>query len=347
MRRNRWLSAAVLVATVVLGVPSTSYAVDPKKPPPPPATSAGDDSSPLKYLAEGNKAFKAGKLPEAEAAYEQAFARKKVYDIAGNLAMAEAAQGKMREAAEHLAFALRLFPMTGDPAQREAMQKAFDQMKANVGQIKVKVNVGAAEVLVDGTKVGETPLEDDVFVEPGEHTIEAKKEDYKPFSQKVKADKGSTQTVTLTLVAAPKPNKEVIVEVPVQVPQKKRSMIPAIAAGGGAVLFAIIGGGLLGASGGKESDALALSKAIGRGRCLGATPDTRCAELESTAYQVSSLGNAGVGMLVTAGILGVGAITYLLLPPPKATSPTTRSGRIQVAPVVGADQGGMIISGAF
>ncbi len=80
-------------------------------------------------MVTGNRAFKEGRFDAAEKAYEAAFALEKGYDIAGNLGAAELAQGKHREAAQHLAFTLRLFPITGDPALRERMKKAFEQCR--------------------------------------------------------------------------------------------------------------------------------------------------------------------------------------------------------------------------
>src|SRR5438093_3313226 len=117
MKPYRWMVPALL-AVAALSAPRRSEASDTQ-------ASAEDSDKTRKYLAAGNKAFKAGKFAEAEEAYAQALALKKVHDIAGNLAMAEFAQGKMRAAAEHLAFALRLFPVTGEPAARDQMQKTF------------------------------------------------------------------------------------------------------------------------------------------------------------------------------------------------------------------------------
>src|SRR5689334_13313846 len=131
MKPYRWMVPALL-GVAALSTPRRSEASDT-----PVQMSAEDSEKTRKYLAAGNKAFKAGKFADAEEAYAQAFALKKVHDIAGNLAMAEFAQGKMRPAAEHLAYALRLFPVTGEPAARDQMQKTFDQCKGSVGTVRV------------------------------------------------------------------------------------------------------------------------------------------------------------------------------------------------------------------
>src|SRR6185437_10284447 len=151
--------------------------------------------------------------------YEAAFALKKGYDIAGNLGAAELAQGKHREAAQHLAFTLRLFPITGDPALREQMKKAFEQCQKEVGALRVKVAPAGAAVRVDGAPVtaedaskvasapaspaGEAPRVDEIFVDPGEHLVEAALDGYTGAPQHVSVAKGGSVEVAITLTPLP------------------------------------------------------------------------------------------------------------------------------------------------
>jgi hypothetical protein len=338
MRTCRWIGRAVVATAFVLGAPRPSAAADEAAP-----ISAEDNAKAIKFLAEGNKAFKVGRFAEAEAAYEKAFALKRVYDIAGNLGMTEFVQTKHREAAEHLAFGLRLFPITGDPGQRDQMQKWLDQCKKAVGTVKVNVNVRGALVYVDTKLVGETPLLDDVYLDPGEHTLEAKADGYKPMSQKVQADKGSALQATFNLAQLPKPKGKTVF---IEVPGKRRSIVPAIVVGAGAVVAAGVGVGVYVAAGGKKNDTVTLGDAIGQGGCATSAPDARCSDLMNTAHDVDMLRNIGTGVFVGAGVLAAGALTYLLWPNPKATRSPERTG-IQVAPLIGAGQGGMIVSGSF
>jgi hypothetical protein len=73
--------------------------------------------------------------------------------------------------------------------------------------------VPGATVLVDGKEAGQSPLADEVFVDPGARTIEAKLAGYKEAKQTVEAAKGSSLEVTVVMVAdvpradgAPKPD---------------------------------------------------------------------------------------------------------------------------------------------
>lgn len=328
----------------MLGAPRLCFAIDP----PHQATPEQSDKATTKFLADGNKAFKAGKFADAEAAYEQAFALKKGYDIAGNLAMAEFAQGKMRDASEHLAFALRLFPVTGDPGQRDQMQKTFDQCRSSVGTVKVTVNVKGALVYVDGKSVGEAPLADPVFVDPGEHTVEAKKpEEYKDASKKVTAAKGGTVEAALMMEELPKPKvgKEVVIEVP----GPRRTIVPGVVMGVLAVGAIGAGAGLFAVSKSKENQTydLANNQIKTTGACLGKVVDKRCDQVKSLAQQSDTFHNAAIGAFIGGGVLAIGTLTYLLLPSPKVKKTVIQSGGLHLTPVVGASQGGMIVSGAF
>lgn len=341
MNPQRWYCCGLLAAATLLGAPLPSHAGEPT-----PAPQSADAEA-AKWLSLGNKAFKEGKFDEAEKAYRQAFAVKKVYDIAGNLAMAEFAQGKTRDAAEHLAFALRSFPVTGEPAQREQMQKAYDQSRASVSALEVSVLPKGALVSVDGKPAGEAPLLDPVFVEPGKHTVKATLEGYRENSKSVDTQKGQSQRVSLELSALPK--QVVTVTTPAQ-PAPKRSPLPTFVAGGAAVASFIVGGALLGVSSGKASDVSDQATAIGGARksCVSTAVNydqAACTTLENTARSADTLHNAGVAMFVVGGVAAAGALTWLLLPAPKPKATATIT--LHPAPVLGPGQGGLLVSGSF
>ena len=355
MKLHRSIAPALLVAAAFASssgfvrAADTKSTVDAKTAPPPrpvPAKGSTDEQA-AKWLLQGNTAFEDGKFPEAEKAYREAFVLKPVYDIAGNLAMAEFAQSKHRDAAEHLALAIRLFPLTGDSATRDKMQKTFDQCKGHVGVVKVNVTtVRGAQVSVDGKVFGEAPLDDDLFLNPGTHTISVTAKGYKDASKSVDVKKGVASVVKLDLVLLP---PEVVVrngsDTP---PPAPRSKMPAIVLGGVAVIAAAVGGALLGVSGGKASDAREQATKFDGVRCVappGTNTNAACIELVNTANSAGSLHNAGIGMFVGAGVAAVAAVTYLLLPP-KAPKKASSTG-VRAAPMVGPDGAELLVSGSF
>jgi hypothetical protein len=347
----------LLVVAALAVIPGAAWAADTKAAapaktaaPPAAAPQGTDDERAAKWLSEGNKAFKDGKFAEAEKAYKEAFALKQVYDIAGNLAMAEFAQSKHRDAAEHLALAIRLFPVTGEPATREQMQKTFDQCKGHVGTVKVEVaTVRGAQVSVDGKVFGEAPLADDLFLEPGSHSISVTAKGYKDASRSVEVQKGIASVVKLDLVLLP---PDVVVRNgPEQTPPPPpRSKVPAIVLGGVTVLAAVVGGVLLGVSGGKASDARDQATALkGMGAHCNAPPGTNtnpaCVTLVDTIHSSDGLHNAGIGLFVGAGVVGVAAVTYLLFPAKAAKKPSSTG--VRATPMVGSDGAALLVSGSF
>lgn len=351
------MANALLVVAAFAVTPGAAWAADgkaasPAKTAPPaaaaPAAPTGtDDARAAKWLSEGNKAFKDGKFAEAEKAYREAFALKPVYDIAGNLAMSEFAQSKHRDAAQHLALAIRLFPVTGEPATKEQMQKTFDQCKGHVGTVKVEIaTVRGAQVSVDGKVFGEAPLADDVFLEPGKHTISVTAKGYKDASKSVDVVKGAASVVKLDLVLLP---PEVVVKNgPDTPPPPPRSKKPAIALGAVAVIAAGVGGAMLGISGGKASDAREQAAALKGTRCVappGTNTNAACTTLVDTANSADGLHNAGIGLFIGAGVAGVAAVTYLLLPP-KAAKKASSTG-VRATPLVSTDGAALLVSGSF
>ena len=102
---------------------------------------------------QGNTALKAGKYEDALRAFEAVWKERKTHDVAANLALAEMQLGKHRDAAEHFAFALRNFPVTGSDAVRKGIADAFAQSKAQVAAARVTVNVDGAERYIGSSMV--------------------------------------------------------------------------------------------------------------------------------------------------------------------------------------------------
>ncbi len=294
------------------------------------------------WLRAGNKAFKEGNFAEAERAYREAFAVKRGYDIAGNLGAAELAQGKLREAAQHLAFTLRMFPITGEPALREQMARAYDQCRQGVGAVRIKLDVKGATILVDGIASGEAPLADEVFVDPGEHVIEAQLDGYTGAPQRVTVPRGASVEVAPVLTPVPRPVE------PVVVPAPRRSLVPGLVLSGGAAVGLIGGVVLLGLSAGKRSSAGGLDAQIlaHQGSCVGGAANYdagHCPALQSTLRSDDALHDAAVGAFVVGSAAAVGAAAYVLWPQRAPSS----ERRVRVTPVLGAGKSGVLVSGSF
>ena len=320
-------------------------------------------------FSKGKALYAGGKTREAHEALSAAWASKKSYDIAANLGSVELTLAMYRDAAEHFAYALRTFPATGNKKQLAATKQLFDQARAHVGGLTIKVSIEGAEVLVDGKSIGRSPIPDEVFVNPGERTIEAKLNGYEPARLSAKLMSGGSQGITLSLVptapppvasasASPVPTVTAIASAaPPPSASSTAPVPPAVSAGPRPIL--ILASGVLAAGGlatgigftvaanGKSDDAAALvTKYSGHSVCLG-TPapavSADCKTLKSITAEQSTMRNAafvsfaagGVFALVAAG-LGV----WRLKAP-------TATGVLHVSPVVGARESGVLIGGAW
>lgn len=331
MRRTACVVLCLLASAISSARPAAAE--------PPPAATAAE------WLVKGNEAFRAGRFAEAEHAYREAFAIKQGYDIAGNLGAAELSQGKYREAAGHLAFTLRLFPITGEPLVRERMAKAFEKARREVGAARVSTSVGGAVIAVDGLALGESPLGGEIFVEPGEHVFSAALDGFS--SAPVRATVGRGQSIDVSIKLDPIVKERVRFVRDAQA-SRPRSLTPAIAMGSAGVVGISVGLLLLGASAGKRSSADSLRTEIlaGGGSCVAAAgnhDEARCPELQSKLRAHDTLRGGAAASMFVGVAAAVGAGAYLLWPDRRSRS----TGTLRVLPSVG-ERGSMVsVSGEF
>lgn len=326
-------TAPAPAATTTSPAPTTTTA-------PAPDPNASPEERAMALFRKGIEAHKQGNLTEAEGYYRTAFDLKKSYDIAGNLGDVELKLGKPRDAAEHLSFTIKNFPLTGKPDLRDRMQKSLDEAKRQVGAVRISVNVDRADIFVDGSnKIGQAPMSDEYFVDPGQHSFEARLKGYKSAQQSITATKGTLQEIKLTLIAIAPP------------PPPKRSKAPAVALGVGAAVGFGAGLGLFLLSNSKLGDAEQLTKTIlaENGTCREdrGTVHASCADLASTKKTVNTLDGLAIGAASLGGLALVGMVVYLALPNPAAPTTRTTGLNMKLVPTAGRDSGGFLISGSF
>lgn len=146
----------------------------------------------------GNELYRQKRWQEAYDAYVAAFAVRKSVDIAGNLGDVALTLGKPREAAEHLALALRHFP-TGKPEARQRAEERLAQAKALVGTLTVTVNVEGARVLLGEREVGRAPLEHELYVEAGATHVRVTAPGYAEERRTVALDRGEAKSLVISL----------------------------------------------------------------------------------------------------------------------------------------------------
>jgi hypothetical protein len=281
---------------------------------------------------------------EAESLYREAWTLKQSYDIAGNLGIAAFALGKYRDAAEHLSFALMHFPANGKPEHRNLLREKLAKARAEVGARVIEVTAAAgvgsnvvagAEVLVDGKRIGVSPLDGEVFLEPGTRTIVVRYSDYETATRTIDVGKGTSDTVTLAL----RPAK----------PPPWKPGVPLIVSAGVLAAAGIAAGlGLTVAANGKAADRAGLLAKVGESGCAhpSSASAADCSTLLSAANSQSTLSNGAVAAFATGGALAL--VTVGLATWANITRPPPRDGvRIQVAPALGAAERGVVVSGTW
>jgi hypothetical protein len=376
MRRDRSPLPALLLLAALLASPAVASAQPmPAQPTPaqstPPAQPTPAPSVEPKtadeYALEGRKlAMQPGRLLDARAALLTAWSMRQSFDTAGNLGSVEFELGMMRDAAEHLSFCVRNFPSVRDEAQTEKLarvEQLLRKAKTDVGSVRVRVadpdgvELTGATVLVDGKEVGRTPLQDDVFVEPGARVISARLPGLQPTEKSVQAAKGGTENVTLTLAPV---KEQVISRPPVPekpVPAKKSGALIAVGAGAAAA-FLGAGVGLHLVSNGKSGEATAAWDELrgaqnDRGACLNPANAARCDELRSAYDGRELFRGLAIGGYVAGGVLAVGTLVYALMPGGSSPTGAPREQGSPAAPAVRAfvsvapGGGGAMIEGRF
>jgi hypothetical protein len=280
---------------------------------------------------QANKLYDQGKYPQAEASYLEAWKLKKSFDVAGNLGNLEADMNKNRQAAEFLAYAIREFPAGGRPQLRDALIKRLGEVQAKVATLRVKVNKPGAEIFVDNVSVGLSPIDYDLYVDPGTHTVEARLEGYPPGTATVTIGKGKGSQVGVTLV------------------QKSANMAVIVAGASVAGAAVVVGGVFLGLMASKSSSAGSLYdelKASGGCPPASSNPTGKCGDLKAALDAKSTFGSAGVWSMVGGGVVGVATLIYGLAGGGGGGSSHGRSGLV-VTPAVTAQGGGLFVSGSF
>jgi len=304
--------------------------------PPPDGEPAQGEADRL--FEQGVAARKAGKLTEAEALFQKAWALKKTWDIAANLGLAELNLGKLVEGAEHVYFAITELPPSESDTMRENLAKAFAAARPDIAGIDVKCDVDGAEVLVNGTSKGTTPQRRTLMVAPGQVTIEVRKEGYAPERRTLTMQKGGSQQLQIALVK--------------QTPSPERSKVPAVVLGGVSVASLVAGGALFGVSmtAGAELRAGAPRGSDGGLLCRKtpeppASTSAQCDGWRAKAAEAGTIGNAGIGLFVVGGVAAAGAVAAYLFWP--AAAPSRAAITWRVTPLVGAHGGGAVLQGSF
>jgi hypothetical protein len=150
---------------------------------------------------EGVQFFDNKEYERARLAFVQAYALKPHPAILLNMAQSEIRSGHEASAATHFAQYLREH-VEATEEQRQAAREGLETAKASIAVVNLTVEPSDAEILVDGKTVGRSPLNDPLYLSPGEHTIVAQKGG-ETARRRLTVEAGGEINERLTIGAAP------------------------------------------------------------------------------------------------------------------------------------------------
>lgn len=121
------------------------------------------------FEAAGRHAWK-----EAGAAFRRSWALIEDHALACSLGIAEWENGYWRGAAEHIALCMKALTPHERFANGSKLEAMLAQARGKTARLTIEVDVEDALVWVDDEEVGMSPLEREVFVDPGAHVVEAR-----------------------------------------------------------------------------------------------------------------------------------------------------------------------------
>jgi hypothetical protein len=312
------------------------------------------------HYLRGKALLKSGDVKGAYLEYRASWDLKQSYDIAANLGNLELDQGMPRDAAEHLAFALRTVAVNVPEEKVAAIRGLLDRARQLVGTATVKVNIAGAEIFVDGLSVGRSPLTGALFVDPGKRTIEARLSPYVTDKKVVEFARASTVPVELVLsLAAPVASGSAGAPPVATAPPivRPKSMIPVgvgVAAAAAGLGVGIVGLVLSGSKSGEVSrlqgELTPLDTKGNRSVCATGAPPAQCADLESAFIAKGSFRNLAIAGFATTGVATLATLAWVFIPgakPVAATPGADKPSPVRASFSAGPGGGSVTLSGQF
>jgi len=152
-------------------------------------------------LERGVALRKSGEDRLALAEFERAYALDASAEALAQIALAEQALGRWLDARAHIESALKLHADdTWIAKHRTTLESALKQIEARLGMLEVSCNVAGAEIRLDGSVLGRTPLDGPLRLVAGESVIQLAAPGYFELTRLVQVDAGSLSRLDVALI---------------------------------------------------------------------------------------------------------------------------------------------------
>jgi hypothetical protein len=161
-------------------------------------------------MGVGNTLYRAGDFAGALQQYRAARDLLPSYRLDFNIGMTLAKLGRDTEAAAELERFLRDVADVAEPEMVGRAKLTLTELQARVGRLGVICPVADAEVLVDGTAVGRTPVAGWIYLRPAQHTLVVRAPGRQDFTHTLVLYPGDHPRVSVSLpaIAAAAPPEE-------------------------------------------------------------------------------------------------------------------------------------------
>lgn len=154
-----------------------------------------------RLLQQGREAFEGKQYQEAHERLSQAYDLHQSYRTACALGQVELELEMYRDAAEHLDVCISRYPAEDPQQARERVLEGLHTTRQHVAVFEPTVNLVGATLLINGVEVGTTPLDVDLFVQPGLRRVTVRKPGFQDVSEELFFAAGGTTQWTAQLTA--------------------------------------------------------------------------------------------------------------------------------------------------
>ncbi|HVZ37277.1 MAG TPA: PEGA domain-containing protein [Polyangiaceae bacterium] len=272
------------------------------------------DEKALQTFKEGIAAFDRRDFEAARVAFLQTFALKPSAPVVRrNLGLAEIYSGHYLDGARRLA---RVLHTTGEgsPEDRARMVDSLKKAEAYLERLTVEVNEEGAEVFVDGTDLGPSPLPFVWYVSPGSYEVRVQKAGFEDFREPRQARAGGTQHLRVVLkpaaAAAPPPRSEAV---PPGLTIEKHPNGWILASGGVLTVAGVAAGAAFSAYAANNADKVKSLRSRLEGQSCVSTHVPECNELLEASRAHDRQARYATISFVAAGVTGMVTLLYGLL----------------------------------
>lgn len=157
------------------------------------------------HFASGMKQFDEGHFPAARDEMEKAYALAPSYKLLYNIGLVYRQLNDPARAIQTFEAYLSQGAWEIPDARVTEVTRVISELTPLVGSVRITTSIRGVQISIDDRFVGQTPMEDPIVVNPGQHKISGKLLGYLPESKTVSAATGEVVPVQLDLKEAPVP----------------------------------------------------------------------------------------------------------------------------------------------